>query len=245
MTDMLDLSRAQIVNPGPDVRAWPVAATITGLALRADGVHIDFTTEQDWPDIVPPGWSGPLQYTLWLFLEINGVWIGSGIIQYWRGLDVNGGNVTADRQIARNWLYDSRWGAMQGRQPAVGERVGFLVSAGNARGQDDHIIAARSQVVVIPFPAAPQTFTFEATAPVPDAPPVIVPPGGPGIPAGGAIVDLLHLVLARLDALDADAAAFRLYVETIAQQLHAPAYTGSVNLRTGAVRLTPATKDTP
>ena len=175
MDDMLDLSQVQIVN-SPDVRGWPKTAAIQTLALRADGVHLDFTTEQDWPNVRPPGWSGDLQYTLWLILPINGIYIGSGIIQYWRGLDVNGGDVTRDQQIARNWVYDRRWGGMYGHQPPPGELVGWMVTAGNARGQDDHSLAARSQVVVTAFPASPQTFTFDGPPPPP--PP---PPSGPDV----------------------------------------------------------------
>jgi hypothetical protein len=41
------------------------------------------------------------------------------------------------------------------RQPAVGERVGFFVVAGNVRGVDDVIsVRERSNVVVVPFPDA-------------------------------------------------------------------------------------------
>src|SRR5205814_6062127 len=35
-----------------------------------------------WPDIVPPGWDGPLQYTVGIVMNIGGSWYGSAAIQY-------------------------------------------------------------------------------------------------------------------------------------------------------------------
>jgi hypothetical protein len=43
---------------------------------------------------------------------------------------------------------------MVGHQPAPGERIGFMVSAGNARGQDDHLVAERSDIVEVLMPSA-------------------------------------------------------------------------------------------
>jgi hypothetical protein len=173
--DMIDLSTVTIVN-SPDVRAWPVTATITRLELRPTGVHVAFTKEDGadrWPDVHPPGWDGPLQYTLWLVECISGRWFASGIIEFWFGLDESGGPVCTPGQIPTNWCYDGRWGAMNGYQPAVGEPVGFMVTAGDARGKDVHAVAERSQVVVVAFPAwSGGVFTFAAA---PD-PPVVVPP---------------------------------------------------------------------
>ena len=68
--------------------------------------------------------------------------------------------MTANNQIAINWVYDPRWGPMQGHQPAVGEKVAFFVSAGNARGVPDDsqtLVRERSNVVVVLFPASAGT----------------------------------------------------------------------------------------
>jgi hypothetical protein len=106
---------------------------------------------------VPFGAPGDsLEYTLWIVLEVNGTWYTSGCIQYWRGLDRNGGPPSG---YAMNWYYDAnRWAQMTGHQPAVGERVGFFVTAGNARNVTDHSgssVFERSNVITIPFPADP------------------------------------------------------------------------------------------
>ena len=106
-------------------------------------------------EMAVPGWDEPLQYTLGLAEFIDGQWYGSAAIQFWYGLYESGGNVALDNQIAVNWYYDSRWGALEGRQPATGEVVGLFVVAGNVRGVTDGSqspVMERSNVVLVPFP---------------------------------------------------------------------------------------------
>jgi hypothetical protein len=114
--------------------------------------------------VTPPGWDGPLQYTLGLCEYIDGQWYGSAAIQYWYGLYSSGGNVALDDQIAVNWYYDGRWGELAGRQPATGEIVGLFVVAGNLRGVLDGSqspVMERSNVVLVPFPdVTGATYTF-------------------------------------------------------------------------------------
>ena len=159
-SDAIDLRGAIIENSPSDVGYWP--ATLTLLDLGQGGVHVEFTKRDgpgSWPD-VPFGAPGDsLEYTLWIVLNINGRWYASGCIEYWRGLDRNGG---APSQYAQNWYYDpSRWGPMAGHQPAAGEQVGFLVTAGDARNNGNTIVKERSNVVMVPFPGAGGgTFTF-------------------------------------------------------------------------------------
>jgi hypothetical protein len=108
-----------------------------------------------WPDVTPPGWDGPLQYTMGLAEKIDGKWHASAAIQFWYGLESSGGNVALDNQIAVNWYYDGRWGELMGRQPATGETVGLFVVAGNLRGVTDGSqspVMERSDVVLVPFP---------------------------------------------------------------------------------------------
>jgi hypothetical protein len=162
---VIDLGAAVVHNSPPDVATWAETATITTLDLNLDGVFIDFTKRdgpESWPDVpfVTPG--EDLEYTLWIVLFIDGQWHTSGCIQYWRGLDRNGGEPSG---YAEHWYYDAgRWGVMTGHQPAVGEWVGFFVTAGNARNVTDgsgSTVYERSNVVVVPFPADPgAVFTY-------------------------------------------------------------------------------------
>ena len=62
-------------------------------------------------------------------MNIRGAWHGSGCIQFWRGCQENGG---PPEEFAKNWYYAAdRWAPMTGHQPAPGELVGYMVSAGD------------------------------------------------------------------------------------------------------------------
>src|SRR6185369_14181662 len=110
---MLDLHDAILYDNPVNLADWPVTTTITDLEFQyqgADGVHVEFDKldgPNRWPDITPPGWDGPLQYTLGMAEYINGQWHCSAAIQFWYGLDASGGNVAFDNQVAKNWYYDS------------------------------------------------------------------------------------------------------------------------------------------
>ena len=172
----LDLHNVQLFNNPTGVADWPVTTMITDLEFTNNGVHVEFGKKDgagSWPDVTPPGWDGPLEYTVGFAEFIGGKWYGSAAIQYWRGLDAMGGNVAVDVtsmgqctqfgngsncQVAKNWYYDGRWGNLAGYQPATGEIVGFFVVAGNLRGvMDDGSqspVKERTNVVLIPFPPA-------------------------------------------------------------------------------------------
>jgi hypothetical protein len=148
-----------IVHNSPNPTNWPATTALQRLDLMPSGVHVVFDRQNSWPEVVPPGWSGGLQYTVWIILNINGQWHASGCIEYWRGLYESGGPVTG---YARDWYYDPiRWGAMAGHQPAPGEQVGFLVTSGDARNNGPNSVNERSNVVMVSFPSASgQSFVF-------------------------------------------------------------------------------------
>ncbi len=157
--DAINLNLATIHNSPADVASWPVTTTLTRLDLTPSGAHLEFGKQSSWPEVTPPGWSGGLQYTLWIVLNINGQLHASGCIEYWRGLYENGGPVT---QYAQNWYFDAvRWGVMTGHQPAVGEQVGFFVTSGDARNNGPNSVRERSNIVVVTFPSSGgRSFSF-------------------------------------------------------------------------------------
>ncbi len=147
-------------NP-PDLADWPVTTMLTEVDFTNDGVALSFSKKEGadrWPDVVPPGWSGPLQYTIGMVECINGQWYGSAVIEVWYDLPAAGGNVALNDQVAVNWYYDAnRWGLLAGRQPATGETIGIFVAAGNLRNitSDDPAqspVMERSNVVLVPMP---------------------------------------------------------------------------------------------
>ena len=154
--DAINLSQATVWNSPKDVASWAVTTTITAVherpsSMYPNGIHLEFSALSTWPDYLPPGWDGPLQYTVWAVVKVNGQWNTSGIIQMWRNRDWTGAPLMTD--FAINWVYDSRWGAMAHHQPVPGEQMGFFVTAGNARGVFDVTsVRERSNVVMINVP---------------------------------------------------------------------------------------------
>ena len=163
----LDLRQVSLFDNPSDVADWPITTRITKVDIRPSGVHLEFDKQDGpnrWPDIVPPGWDGPLQYTVGLVMNVNGTWCGSAAIQYWYGLFESGGNIAEVGQIPKNWYYDGRWGCLQGYQPRQGEQIGVFVVAGNARGVRDGSQSPkreRSNIVLLNLPGpAGATFTY-------------------------------------------------------------------------------------
>jgi len=130
--------------------------------MSGAGLSFQFSTKNSWPDITPPGWDGPLQYTVWAVVNVNGRWATSGFIQMWRGRESTGAPILSE--FATNWAYDARWGPMMGYHPHAGEQMGFFLSAGNARGEGGVTsVRERTQVVMISLPAGDSgSFGFSA-----------------------------------------------------------------------------------
>jgi hypothetical protein len=157
-TDQIDMTQVTVYDSPPDTPSWPVTTYITELdiadpAIGAPAFYINFTKRDGnltWPPN-PPGGSS-IEYCLWSVEYIGGQWAASGPMQLWQGDEYQGGGPAG---FAVDWYYDSRWGPLNGYQPAVGELVGFFVSAGNARNVLDDsqtAVLERSNVLLVPFP---------------------------------------------------------------------------------------------
>lgn len=218
MKDAIDIGSAQIHN-SHDVRGWPVSATITKLEFRPTGVHVEHTKNQGagaWPNFRPPSWEGDLQYTLWIFLQISGQWHGSGCIEYWQSCDQNGG---PPEEFAKNWYYDAnRWGPMTGHQPAPGEFVGFMVSAGDARNNGAQSVQERSNIVVVPFPASGWVYKpADEPEPIPEPIPVPLPPV-PGPPDSNPLTEQLTALYALVNDVKSENVSLRSRLDLVEAQ---------------------------
>lgn len=158
LADQIDLSTVQIVNSF-DVRSWPITANIRQVVLQPTNTSFVVDGLDAWPDMIPPGFTGSIQYTVWLFLFIGGHWVTSGFIQMWRGRQGTGDGVF---DYANNWYYSPRWAPMYGHGPIHnGEQIGFMLTAGNARdsGGGRGQTQQRSQSVIVTA-AANATYSF-------------------------------------------------------------------------------------
>ena len=162
--DAMPLS-SMIIRHSPAFGSWPITTALRVVDINVNGIHVEFSKQNGagrWPDWTPPGWDGPLQYSLGMALNIGGQWYASSPIEFWYGLDRSGGPPS---QYALNWFYDpGRWAPMTTHQPAAGETIGFFVVAGDCRGRvDGHgsPVKERSNVVLVKMPTdAGARFTF-------------------------------------------------------------------------------------
>ena len=150
--DQIDM-HSVIVRGGccTDVANWPVTTNLRVLDIQSSGAFVDFDAKSRWPEVIPPGWDGGIQYTLWMVVNHNGQWITAGGVEYWRGLQRQGGPPS---RYASNWYYSPQvWGELASHQPYPGEQVGFFVTAGDQRAKDLRAVTERSNVVLVPFPS--------------------------------------------------------------------------------------------
>src|SRR5262245_8251885 len=154
VSDALDFSTIQILQ-SPNVRDWPVTTAITRIEFRPNDFRVDFTKKDGpgrWPDAVTPGWDGPLQYTIWVVLPNQK--LTCGCIQMWHGKEEHQGIGVGGpfSKAAQDWWF--RVGPMASIQPQPGDRVGFFVTAGDARLRNDPTsVHERSNIVIVTIPS--------------------------------------------------------------------------------------------
>jgi hypothetical protein len=179
--DAFDIASAQLVD-SPDVRSWPITTAITRIQVTPDNTRLTFSKQNDpgrWPDTPTTPSMGPLQYTVWLFLNIAGVWVGAAFVEMWFGRDGVG---DAPSDFNKNWFYDARWAPMNGHGPIVpGEIIGMMVMAGDGRNNAGALtVNERSNIVTFAAPAGDAgDFAFPADVPAPVPAPVPPIPPAP------------------------------------------------------------------
>jgi hypothetical protein len=166
-----DLRSATMVNSPPDFADWPEAAKITSINFSGGAFEVDFDRRDGpgrWPDVVPKGWAGALQYTLGMCVNINNHWYCSGVVQFWYGRTLH--DSAPPSLVGREWFYDpARWSPMLGYQPRDGELVGLWVGSGNLRDGNSltratcPAVCERSNIALVPWSnGGGQSFTFGA-----------------------------------------------------------------------------------
>ncbi len=224
MTDQIDLSTAVVHSSPADIASWPITTRIERLTMRPGqdhGLSFQFSGNQTWPDYVPPGWDGPIQYTVWAGVRVNGRWHMAGFIQMWRSRPSTGAPIVAQW---RDWAYDeNRWGPMARHRPQVGEEMVFFLSAGNARrgsaGPEPDVtsVRERSNAVLVKLPPNDHgDFVYERqteSGSTGGGEPVIpAPPPEPAPPATGGNETV---VAAQLDAVIAELRKISSQVEAL------------------------------
>lgn len=145
-----DMRKAVIWDNPPDLGSWAETANITRVDLSSGRIVVDFDkrlSPDHWPDV---GFGdGSLEYTLGICGNLGGTWHCSAVVQFWYGRELEAGGDVGD--MAGQWFYDNRWGALKGWQPRCGETVGWFVAAGNLRDIGNVITKERSRVLMLPY----------------------------------------------------------------------------------------------
>ena len=154
VVEPFNIKDAIIHNNPPDMWSWPETAKITRVDF-GPYIYVDFdrrTGPGKWPESsIGDGSSGTIQYTLGMCFKLGGKWHCSAVTRFWDGRDLEAGGLPD--MIANHWYYDSRWGPMNGHQPAQGEIIGIFAGQGNLRDNTTgtNTYKERTNVVFVPF----------------------------------------------------------------------------------------------
>jgi hypothetical protein len=153
-----NFATAKVWDNPPDLAAWSETARITSVEFTGFSMRVDFDRRDGpnrWPDQIPPGFSGPVQYTLGMCRNIAGTWNCSAVVEFWYGRDLDASGVPAD--MWKEWWYNPiRWGPLSGNPPQEGDLVGIFVGSGDLRGRQWTLatcpqVCERSNVAMVPF----------------------------------------------------------------------------------------------
>jgi len=153
-----NFASARIWDSPPDVASWPVTTSITSIEFTGSAMRVDFDRRDGpnrWPDQVPPGFAGALEYTLGMCRFVEGGWHCAGVVEFWYGRSMD--DTAPPSRFWREWWYDGgRWGPLATNPPQEGELVGVFVGAGDLRGrtwtrETCPGVCERSNIVLVPF----------------------------------------------------------------------------------------------
>jgi hypothetical protein len=152
--DAFDLRAAVVASADcPWIADLPILARMDTITLThaEQGYAHAFPGRDTWPGVVPPGWDGPINHTLWIAELIAGIWyilpIKEALGEY-----CTLGPILTPGQIPQNLTYYAT-GPMHGYQPRAGEQIGFFSTTGDTRRMNlqPPAGAGRTNVVTVPF----------------------------------------------------------------------------------------------
>jgi hypothetical protein len=152
--DAIDLSAAIVASGDcPAVAHLPILSSMSLISLieSEQGFAMNFPGRDTWPGVIPPGWDGPINHTLWIAERINNVWyvlpIKEALNDY-----CTLGPILNPGQIPQNLCYYAQ-SPMNSYQPKPYEHIGFFATTGDTRRMNlqPPTGAGRTNVVLVPF----------------------------------------------------------------------------------------------
>jgi hypothetical protein len=162
--DAFDLSTAIVASGDcPAVAHLPILSSMTSVTLTdvgsdGQGYAMNFPGRDTWTGVIPPGWDGPINHTLWIAEKIGGQWYVLPIKEALNDYCTLGPILTPG-QIPTNLCYFAQ-PPMNGYQPQPFEQIGFFCTTGDTRRMNLQPMtgAGRTNVVLVPFAAGAYTF---------------------------------------------------------------------------------------
>jgi len=154
--DAINLSAAIVASGDcPSVAHLPILASMATISLieNDQGFAMNFNGRDTWPGVIPPGWEGAINHTLWIAELIKGTWyvlpIKEALHDY-----CTLGPILNPGQIPDNLTYYAQ-SPMNGYQPRPYEQIGFFATTGDTRRMNlqPPTGAGRTNVVLVPFAA--------------------------------------------------------------------------------------------
>lgn len=157
--DAIDLSAAVVASGDcPAVAHLPILAAVSLVSLvdvgaDGQGFAINFPGRDTWPGVIPAGWDGPINYTVWIGEYIGGTWyvlpVKEALHDY-----CTLGPVLQPGQVPANLTYFAQ-SPMKGYQPKPGELVAWFCTTGDTRRMNlqPPTGAGRTNVVLVSFAA--------------------------------------------------------------------------------------------
>jgi hypothetical protein len=162
--DAFNLSAAVVASGDcPAVAHLPILSSMSLISLidvgpDGQGFAMNFPGRDTWPGVIPPGWDGAINHTLWIAELIGGVWYVLPIKEA-LGEYCTLGPILNPGQIPNNLTYFAG-SPMLGYQPRPGEQIGFFATTGDTRRMNlqPPTGAGRTNVVLVPFTAGDYHF---------------------------------------------------------------------------------------
>lgn len=212
-TDAVDIGSVVFLGAPEHVKSWPVTNPIVRVELKSQrgthdtGVGIGLASDTRWPDMTPPGWDGPLNWTLWIGVWCRGQVHMTPSLEYWssaggsrRGKYWSGAPLLTDYN---EWVYQEP--VMAGCPPKRGDKVYFMAVPVSHRRKVVESVPERSQIAEVVL-VEDAVYMFTGAPPVPPAPPVTQPPVYTG--GGDAVTsDQYRHLVALLENLSAQITA--------------------------------------
>jgi hypothetical protein len=146
--DGFSLSNVRYVGGSPNISNWAVTSQLTSLELGGGAIKIDHTRRCSWPGV---DMGGAIQEaTIWIFQKINGQWYGTGGERL-RPCQ-NEKQLGRPSEIWSGWFYNDSWAPFPGRVPAVGQPIGFMITAGSTRADNNAPVHERTGIKFISWP---------------------------------------------------------------------------------------------